>query len=95
MDPRDTSKMAFMSNHNNYYYNDALRPQECRHHLVATHGLRILHQIGQNLELYIDNMIRNIAKGHSHATNLKDVLKSVGKYNIFPNPSKCFIRVRA
>ena len=47
------------------------------------------HQIGQNVEVYVDHMV---IKSHSvaqHVADLKEVFREICKYNMCLNPKKC------
>lgn len=58
MDPLDALKKTFMSNHGNYYYN--VMPFILKN--IGTTYQQFMdvvfsHQIGRNLEVYVDDMI--------------------------------------
>lgn len=58
MDPLDTPKTKFMSNHGNYYYN--ITPFELKKVGVMYQrliGIVFSKKIGQNMEVYISGMI--------------------------------------
>ncbi|GAU39516.1 hypothetical protein TSUD_68800 [Trifolium subterraneum] len=87
---------AFMSNTYNYHYT------------VMPFGLKIAgatyqrlmdrlfaHQIGKNLEVYIDDMVVKTTSKGEHHEDLKDILASVRKYNMRLNPAKCSFGVQA
>lgn len=52
------------------------------------------YQIGQNLEVYVDNMIVKNTKRCGHAPDLEDILQLVRKYNVCLNRAKCSFRVQ-
>jgi hypothetical protein len=52
-------------------------------------------QIGQNLEVYIDDLVAKTKEGHSHTNDLKEILGQVRKYRIRLNPTKCSFEVQA
>lgn len=79
-----------MSNHGSYYYN--VTPFGIKNTDVTYHfhiDVVFSHQIGQNLEVYVDNMIANTIQRCKHAEDLEDVLQSLRKYDIRLNPTKC------
>lgn len=53
-----------------------------------------VHQIGQNLEVYVNNMIVKMMEGHSHAEGLEDILQSLRRYDMRLNPTKCSFEVQ-
>lgn len=53
------------------------------------------HQIRKNLEVHVDNMIIKIEERHIHIDDLEDIPKSVRKYDMYLNPSKCSFGVDA
>lgn len=78
MDPLDAPKTTFTLNDGNYYYN--VMPFGLKN-ASATYQRLInavfSHQIGRNLEVYVDDTIIKIEEGHSHTENLEDILQSV------------------
>lgn len=89
MDPLETPKMVFMSNHGNYYYNfmpsGLKNSRPIYQRLIDT---TFSHHIGHNLEFYVDNMLVKTVRGHIHAKDLEDILLSLKKYNMHLNPAK-------
>lgn len=95
MDPLDARKIAFMSNHDNYYYN--IMSFRLKNACITYQWLMdaiFFHHNGRNLEVYIDNMIIKMMEGHSHANDLEDILQLVRRYNMHLNPAKCSFRVQ-
>lgn len=93
--PFDTPKTTFMSNHGKYYYNVMsfnLKNAGSTYHWLMK--VVFSHQIGWNLEVYINDMIVKTTEGYNHAVNLEDVLQLVKKYNMRLNPSMCPFRVQ-
>lgn len=96
MDLLDVPKIAFISNHDNYYYN--VMPLRLKNTDATYQRLMdavFTHQIGQNLEVYVDDMIIKIEEEHSHADDLEDILQSVRRYDMRLNLVKCSSGVQA
>lgn len=71
MDPIDAHNTTFMSNHNNFYYN--VLPYGPKN--VGTNYQKLMDavfskKIGNNLEVYIDDVIVKTSEGENHATDL-------------------------
>ncbi|GAU45421.1 hypothetical protein TSUD_182900 [Trifolium subterraneum] len=91
----DKNKTAFMTETGNYYYN------------VMSFGLKnagatyqrmnkVFHnEIGDMLEVYMDNMIVKSEKEIDHTVHLKRVFDQARKYNMRFNPEKCTFGVKA
>lgn len=75
MDAFDTPKTTFILNHGNYYHN--VMPFDLKN-ADATYqwlmDVMFTHQIGRNLEVYIDNMIVKTIENLSHTKDLEDIL---------------------
>jgi hypothetical protein len=52
-------------------------------------------QIGNNLEVYIDDMVVMTPEEGDHSKDLAEILSSVRKYNMRLNPAKCSFGVQA
>jgi len=50
-------------------------------------------QIGQNIEVYVDNILVNSAKEISHLNDLQETSETLRLYNMKLNPSKCVFDV--
>lgn len=75
MDPLNEPNTAFMLNHGNYYYNDM--PFSLKNIGSIYQWLMdtdFSHQVGRNLEVYVDEIIVKTTEEHSRAADLKDVL---------------------
>lgn len=74
IDPLDTPKTTFMSNHDNCYYNVVHLGLK---NVGATYqqlmDVVFSHHIG-NSEVYVDNMIVKTTEGRNHAADLEDIL---------------------
>ena len=47
------------------------------------------NQVGQNIEVYVDDMLVKSQQTVDHLTNLEETFDTLRKYNIKLNPSKC------
>lgn len=91
MDPLDDPKTTFMLNHGNYY-NDM--PFSCKNPDTTYQRLMdvvFAHQTGQNLKVYVDDMIVKTVEGRNHVNDLEDVIHSVREYDTCLNPTKCYL----
>ncbi|GAU32075.1 hypothetical protein TSUD_53430 [Trifolium subterraneum] len=95
MNSLDAPHTAFMSNTCNYHY--TVMPFGLKN-AGATYQLLMdrvfAHQIGKNLEVYIDDMVVKTTSKGEHHEDLKDILASVRKYNMRLNPAKCSFGVQ-
>lgn len=53
------------------------------------------HKIGQNLEVYVDDMIVKIREECNHTDDLENILQLVRRYDMRLNPTKCSFGVQA
>ena len=51
------------------------------------------HQIGMNVEVYVDDMLRKIKDEANHLDDLKETLSTLRKDNMKLNPAKCVFAV--
>ena len=51
------------------------------------------HQIGKNVEVYVDDMLRKIKDEANHLDDLKETLSTLRKDNMKLNPTKCVFAV--
>lgn len=96
IDPLDDLKMAFMSNHDNYDYISmpfGLKNSSSTYQRLI--DLMFSHQIRENLEVYVDDMIIKTFEECSHTVDLEDILQFVKKYNIRLNIAKFSFGVQA
>ena len=47
------------------------------------------HQIGRNVEVYMDDMLVKIKDETNLSDNLKEIINTLRKYNMKLNPAKC------
>ncbi|CAJ2640157.1 unnamed protein product [Trifolium pratense] len=92
----DKKKTAFMTESGNYYYN--VMPFGLKN-AGATYQRMINkvfnNEIGDMLEVYIDDMIVKSEEEVDHTAHLKIVFDQARKYNMRFNPEKCTFGVKA
>ena len=47
------------------------------------------HQIGRNVQVYVDDMLVKSRRGDDHLDDLKETFDTLCSYNLKLNPSKC------
>ncbi|XP_025678326.1 uncharacterized protein [Arachis hypogaea] len=52
------------------------------------------HQIGRNIEIYVDNMVAKTTQEKSHCDDLREVFEQIRVYNMRLNPEKCAFGVQ-
>ena len=53
------------------------------------------HQIGRNVQVYVDDMLVKSLRKNDHLNDLKETFNTLRLYNMKLNPSKCVFGVRA
>ena len=53
------------------------------------------HQIGRNIQVYVDNMLVKSRREDDHLNDLKEIFDTLCSYNIKLNLSKCAFGVTA
>ena len=53
------------------------------------------HQIGRNVQVYIDDMLVKSLRENDHLDDLQETFDTLWSYNMKPNPSKCVFGVTA
>ena len=53
------------------------------------------HQIGKNVQVYVDNMLEKSIQEDDHLNDLKETFDTLCSYNMKLNPSKCASGVTA
>ncbi|CAJ2673122.1 unnamed protein product [Trifolium pratense] len=92
----DREKTAFMTESGNYYYNVmsfGLKNAGATYQRMMNKVFR--GQIGDMLEVYMDDMIVKSPEELDHVVHLRKVFEQARKYNMRFNPEKCTFRVRA
>ena len=47
------------------------------------------HQIGRNIQVYVDDMLAKILRENNHLNDLQETFNTLRSYNMKLNPSKC------
>ena len=47
------------------------------------------HQIGRNVQVYVDDMLAKILRENNHLNDLQETFNTLRSYNMKLNPSKC------
>ncbi|XP_016192778.1 uncharacterized protein LOC107633688 [Arachis ipaensis] len=95
MHPSDQEKIAFITEYGNYCYN--VMPFGLKNAGATYQRLmnRIFeHQIGRNIEVYVDDMVAKTKIGQSHIQDLEEIFAQIRKYNMRLNPEKCAFGVK-
>lgn len=96
MNSLDVPKTESMSNICNYYYNVMpLRFKNIDTTYRMLMNVVLSNQIGCTLEVYIDDMVVKTHEEENQCGDLEDILKSVKRYNMRLNPTKCSFGVHA
>ena len=53
------------------------------------------HQIGRNVQVYVDDMLLKSLRENDHLSNLQETFDTLQAYNMKLNPNKCVFRVTA
>ncbi|GAU23009.1 hypothetical protein TSUD_297540 [Trifolium subterraneum] len=72
-----------------------MNPMDAQHTAFMSNTCNYFYNIGKNLEVYIDDMVVKTEEEDEHDKDLGDILKSVRKYNMRLNPTKCSFGVQA
>ena len=51
------------------------------------------HQIGRNVEVYVDDMLVKSKDEANHLDNFKEIFSTLRKYNMKLNPAKCVFAI--
>ena len=54
-----------------------------------------VHQIGRNIQVYVDDMLMKSLREDDHLDNLKETFDTLQSYNMKLNPNKCALGVTA
>ncbi|XP_016164489.1 uncharacterized protein LOC107607011 [Arachis ipaensis] len=95
MHPEDQSKTAFITEHGNFCYR--VMPFGLKNAGATYQRLMdkvFHHQIGRNMEIYVDDMVAKTTHGKLHCDDLKEVFEQVQTYRMRLNPEKCAFGVR-
>ena len=53
------------------------------------------HQIGRNVQVYVDDMLLKSLRENDHLSNLQETFDTLQAYNMKLNPNKCVFKVTA
>ncbi|GAU32556.1 hypothetical protein TSUD_218140 [Trifolium subterraneum] len=96
MDVADRTKTAFMTESDNYYYNVmpfGLKNAGATYQRIMNKVFR--GEIGDMLEVYMDDMIVKSHEEVDHTIHLQKVFEQARKVNMRFNPEKCTFGIRA
>lgn len=54
-----------------------------------------VHQAGQNIAVYVDDMIVKLEAKDKHQINLEETFNTIQHYNLKLNPEKCSFNIQA
>nr|KYP49805.1 Transposon Ty3-G Gag-Pol polyprotein [Cajanus cajan] len=94
MHTRDEEKTAFITDSANYCYQ--VMPFGLKNAGATYQRLMnkvFQHQIGKNMEVYVDDMVVKSRSIDRHVTDLSEVFQQVRKYDMRLNPEKCVFGV--
>ena len=63
--------------------------EESRSHIPKLVNRMFSHQIGRNVEVYVDDMLVKSKDEANHLDDLKETFSTLHKYNMKLNPAKC------
>ncbi|XP_020973549.1 uncharacterized protein LOC107646977 isoform X3 [Arachis ipaensis] len=95
MHPEDQSKTAFITEHGNFCYQ--VMPFGLKNASATYQRLMdkvFHHQIGRNMEIYVDDMVAKTRKEESHCEDLGEIFEQIRAYNMRLNPEKCAFGVK-
>ena len=94
MAEEDREKTTFITESGTYYYR--VMPFGLKN--VGTTYQRLVnklfkHQIGRNIEVYVDDMLVKSTKENDHAKDLRETFEVLKRYSMKLNPQKCVFGV--
>nr|KYP54847.1 Transposon Ty3-G Gag-Pol polyprotein [Cajanus cajan] len=95
MYPPDEVHTSFITDHANYCYR--VMPFGLKNAGATYQRLMdkvFHHQIGRNLEVYVDDMVVKTISATDHASDLAEVFAQIRKHNMRLNPEKCVFGVQ-
>ena len=67
---------------------DVIRSQECERKYQRLMNKMFAHQIGRNVQVYVDNMLVKSQREDDYLDDLKETFDALHSYNMKLNPSK-------
>ena len=96
MEETDQEKTSFVTSQGPFCYK--IMPFRLKNAGVMYQRLMnkmFVHQIGRNVQVYIDNMLVKSVQEDDHLSDLRETFDTLQTYNMKLNPSKCAFRVTA
>ena len=96
MEETDQEKTSFVTSQGLFCYK--IMPFKLKNAGVMYQRLMnkmFVHQIGRNVQVYIDNMLVKSVQEDDHLSDLRETFDTLQTYNMKLNPSKCAFRVTA
>ena len=96
MEEADQEKTSFVTSQG--LFCDKVMPFGLKNAGATYHKLMnkiFAHQIGRNVQIYVDNMLVKSLHKDDHLDNLRETFNTLRSYNMKPNPNKCSFRVTA
>ncbi|XP_065034299.1 uncharacterized protein LOC135680310 [Musa acuminata AAA Group] len=90
MEPEDREHTAFLTDRGAYFYN--VMPfglKNARATYQRTVNKMFAHQIGRNMEVYVDDMIVKSQEAGAHLADLAEAFATLRRYGMRLNPVKC------
>ena len=94
MDEEDQEKTSFITSQGLYFYK--VMPFGLKNAGATYQRLvnrMFSHQIGRNVEVYVDDMLVKSKEEANYLDDLKETFSTLHKYNLKLNPTKCFFVV--
>ena len=94
MDEEDQEKTSFITSQSLYFYK--VMPFGLKNAGATYQRLvnrMFSHQIGRNVEVYVDDMLVKSKEEANYLDDLKETFSTLHKYNLKLNPTKCFFVV--
>ena len=96
MDEADQEKTSFFTSQGLFCY----KVMSFGHKNVGATYQRLMnkmfaHQIGRNVQVYVDDMLVKSRREDNHLDDLKEILDTLHSYNMKLNPDKCAFGVMA
>ena len=74
---------------------DVVRTQERGATYQRLMNKMFMHQLGRNIQVYVDDMLVKSVRENDHLNDLQETFNTLWLYNMKLNPSKCVFGVTA
>ena len=94
MKEEDQEKTSFVTSHGLFCYK--VMPFRLKNARVTYQRLMnkmFAHQLGRNIQVYVDDMLVNSVRENDHLNDLQETFNTLRSYNMKLNPSKCVFEV--